>query len=168
MTTRQLVLIRHAKAADGPTDRQRPLAPRGLNDAAAIGSWLREQSVQPDHVVVSPALRATQTWQHAASALGSSPEPDYDDRVYDNTVEDLFAVIRETSGDVRSLAIVGHNPSLLALAGALDDRTGDAALRSQLHSGLPTSGVAVFAVDQAWADLDPHTATLTHVATPRG
>jgi len=99
-TARQLVLIRHAKAAQGGIDAERPLAERGLVDAAAVGRWLAERSLLPDRVVVSPARRASQTWQLAGAELGPVARAVVDERVYDNTLSDLLRVVRESPPDV--------------------------------------------------------------------
>jgi phosphohistidine phosphatase len=165
VTTRQLVLIRHAKAGDAATDRDRPLADRGVAEAPAVGRWLAQRRIAPDRVVVSPARRARQTWELAAAELGPTAEPVLDDRVYRNTAEDLLEIIRETPAAVTTLAIVGHNPGIQDLAIALDDGHGDDAGRSELATKYPTSGVAVFDVSDAWAGVG--SATLTSFATPR-
>ncbi|MGI8681523.1 MAG: SixA phosphatase family protein [Mycobacteriales bacterium] len=169
MTTRRLVLVRHAKSeTDGTADSERPLAQRGVADAPAIGRWLAEHAVVPDRVVVSPARRARQTWELAASEVGAAPEPVLDERVYDNTVEDLLAVIRETPAGVEILVLVGHNPSMEQLAAALDDGRGHAAGRHELARKYPTSGVAVFAVNGDWAAVGPGGGTLVSFTAPRG
>jgi phosphohistidine phosphatase len=89
----------------------------------------------PDLVVVSPATRARQTWEGAQAVLGVSVEVLIDDRIYDNDVDSLLAVIRDTPEHVRTLGLVGHNPSFELLAHELDDRVGDDALRSALMTG---------------------------------
>jgi phosphohistidine phosphatase len=165
VTTRQLVLIRHAKAGEGAVDRDRPLADRGVAEAPAVGRWLARRRIVPDRVVVSPARRARQTWELAAAELGPTVEPVLDDRVYRNTVEDLLAIVRDTPGEVTTLAIVGHNPGIQDLAVALDDGRGDDAGRTELTTKYPTSGVAVFDVTDSWAGVN--SATLTNFATPR-
>jgi phosphohistidine phosphatase SixA len=86
----------------------------------------------PERTVVSPALRAAQTWRQAVTALDPAPEPAVEKRIYDNTVDDLVAVIEETPEDVRTLAVVGHNPSIGGLAHELDDGRGDPAARQEL------------------------------------
>ena len=61
MTTRHtLVVLRHAKSdwSTGLDDRHRPLADRGRRQAPEAGRWLAEHGPAPDHVVVSPAVRA--------------------------------------------------------------------------------------------------------------
>lgn len=165
------MLVRHAKAAsDTGADASRPLAARGIADAGAVGRWLVDQALTPDRVVTSPACRAAQTWEVAAAALSGSVEPDRDRRVYDNTVDDLLAVIRETPADVATLLIVGHNPSVHALAVALHGGGdgGDPTARAAVARKYPTSGVAVFRIDGDWVAVDAGTGTLIRFAVPRG
>jgi phosphohistidine phosphatase len=169
VTTRRLVLVRHAKAAqDGLTDEQRPLAPRGDRDAPEVGRWLAARDVVPDRVVVSPALRTRQTWDHLAGAFADPPEAVQDGRIYDNDVDALLHVLRDTPPDTGTVMLVGHNPSTQALAVTLDDGRGDPAARHEIEGKYPTSGIAVFDVATPWADLDEHTATLVAFTAPRG
>ena len=156
------MLIRHAQATDAPRDRDRPLSEHGARRAAAIGPWLQRSGIVPDRVLVSPALRAAQTW--AAAAVG--PEPTVDDRIYENTVADLLAVLGELPDEVRTVAVVGHNPSIGELAAALDDGEGDASARADLQAGFPTGAVAVFAVPTPLSDIKSGGATLTDFAVP--
>jgi phosphohistidine phosphatase len=163
--TRQLVLIRHAKAGEGAVDRDRPLADRGVAEAPALGRWLADRGIVPDRVVVSPARRARQTWELAAAELDASTEPELDGRVYDNTVEDLLEVVRQTPAEVTTLAVVGHNPGIQDLAIALDDGRGDDTARTELATKYRTSGVAVFTVSDPWTEV--RSATLISFAAPR-
>jgi phosphohistidine phosphatase len=165
VTTRQLVLVRHAKAGEGAVDRDRALAERGVAEAPALGRWLAERGIAPDRVVVSPARRARQTWELAAAELGPTAEPVLDDRIYDDTVEDLLEIVHETPAEVRTVAIVGHNPGIQDLAIALDDGRGDEAGRTEMRIKYRTGGVAVFDVGDSWADV--RSATLTGFAAPR-
>jgi phosphohistidine phosphatase len=167
--TRQLILVRHAKAADdGPSDLERPLAPRGRRDSAAIGRSLAQSGIAADRVVVSPALRARHTWDAAQAELGDEVDTVIDDRVYDNTVAALLDVIHDTPDSVHALVVVGHNPSIGELAGALADSEGDSDARRELAAGYPTSAVAVFDLPGGWAEVHPHSATLSSFETPRG
>ena len=150
---RTLVLIRHAKAGDGTIDIRRPLTSRGERDAAAIGEWLAGNGLVPTHAVVSEAVRARQTWGAALAQLpGAPPEVALDDRLYANDADQLLAVVQETAAGARTLALVGHNPSMHELAVRLDDGAGDANLRVALREGFPTSAIAAFSVG-AWAQV---------------
>lgn len=136
-----LVLIRHSKAEPPRTDdHARELAPRGRSDARLVREWLLAHAIEPDRVVVSSAVRTKQTWE--GCSVGSVA-PEFEDRVYEASVEDLREVIVCTEALVGTLVLVGHNPSVERLAWELDDS--DAA-RDQTSSGMRTSGVAVFEV----------------------
>jgi phosphohistidine phosphatase len=166
--TRQLVLIRHAKAADGEVDIERPLTGRGRRDAAAVGRWLARSGIALDRVFVSPAQRARETWAAAAGELPGAASAEVDDRIYDNDVDTLLAVLRDVPDNVQVLAVVGHNPSVERLANDLDDGEGDPDSREQLADGFSTSGIAVFEIPGEWSDVREHAATLTSFAAPRG
>lgn len=169
MTTRRLVLVRHAKAAaNGGDDSERPLAERGVRDAPTIGRRLAEHAIVPDRVVVSVARRAMQTWELAAAELSRAPEPVLDQRLYGNTVGYLLEVIRETPVGIGTLVLVGHNPSMEELAGVLDDGAGDAAARRQLAQKYPTSGVAVFTLAGSWAEVNAGGGRMAGFSVPRG
>jgi phosphohistidine phosphatase len=166
---RTLLLIRHAKAvADAGTDAQRPLAPRGVRDARAVGRWLAEHQLAPDQVLVSPARRTVQTWETAAAGFSAAPMVTTDRRIYENTIESLLAVIQEAAAGTDVLAVVGHNPSMHGLALALDDGLGDERLRADVAGAFPTSGIAVLDVATGWAELGLGGATLRQFAVPRG
>jgi phosphohistidine phosphatase len=168
VTRRQLVLIRHAKSADGRIDIERSLTPRGRRDAGAIGQLLAHRGVAPDRGVVSPARRARQTWAGLQSELAAAVEEVVDDRIYDNAFAAVLGVIRDTPDTVQTLALVGHHPSLAELARALEDSKGEYSARRGLLAGYPTGGVAILEMSGPWTELRPHSATLTTFAVPRG
>lgn len=163
---RRLLLIRHARAANAPLDRDRPLTEDGARHAAAIGEWLAQSGLVPERVIVSPALRARETWERAAAALGTHGGPTVDDRIYENTADALLAVLQEVPDEVTTVAVVGHNPSIGALAAELDDGQGDAAARMQLDRGFYAGGVAVFALPAEFTTIGAGVATLTSFGVP--
>jgi phosphohistidine phosphatase len=137
-----LVLIRHSKAEPQRIDdHSRRLTERGRDDAERVRRWLTEQGVEPDRVVVSTAARTRETWELAAVG---SVAPEHDDRLYEASVRDLREVVEETSADVGTLVLVGHNPSVEQLAWELDDSDDARALSDR---GLPPAGVAVLSLD---------------------
>jgi phosphohistidine phosphatase len=164
MADRRLVLVRHAEAANAPLDRDRPLSPRGEQQADAVGSWLAQAGLVPDAVLISPARRTQQTWERIRAALEAAPEPDLDERLYENVLDVVLEAVRETADDVRTLVLVGHNPSVLDLVLALDD---SAAAREKLGSGFSPASVAVFDVPGPFAELHEGGATLVEVVRGR-
>jgi phosphohistidine phosphatase len=166
MPDRRLVLVRHAQAGDAASDRERPLTEHGQRQADAVGEQLARIGVAPDRVLVSPALRTRQTWERVRASLDCAPEPDVEERIYDNTLEGLFEVVREADEEVQTLLLVGHNPAVAEFASALDDGEGSEAARRALAGGFPPASVAVFDVDIQLAVLGPGGATLVDLLSP--
>jgi phosphohistidine phosphatase len=157
---RRLMLLRHAKTKnDAPSgrDQDRRLDNRGRNDAAEIGGWIGRHPPFPDSVLVSPAIRAHQTWQIAWEAMKDLvPEPQVElvPELYGPNPSQLLHIIRDASAaDPQRLMLVGHNPGMHELA---------------LADNLPTSGLAVFdfAVGD-WADVAFRRGRLVLFVTPK-
>jgi phosphohistidine phosphatase len=157
---RRLMLLRHAKTeTDAPSgrDRDRRLDDRGRRDAAEIGGWIGRHPPFPDLALVSPAVRAHQTWEVAWDAMKElvpHPQVELLPELYGADPKQLLRAIRAASAaDPRRLLLVGHNPGMHELALALTG-SGDAAGRKALTDNLPTSGLAIFdfAVD-GWDDV---------------
>jgi len=157
---RRLMLLRHAKTEnDAPSgrDEDRRLDNRGRRDAAEIGGWIGRHPPFPDLVLVSPAVRALQTWEIAWEAMKElAPEPEVElmAELYGADISQLLETIRDaSSADPKRLMLVGHNPGMHELALALAG-SGDSARRKALTDNLPTSGLAIFDFDiDDWTDV---------------
>ena len=161
--------MRHAKAEQhGPTDFDRPLADRGHRDAAAVGVWLAREGFEPDHALVSAALRTRETWVAVATAADWDLDAEIDRGLYAAGPDTALDLVREVDDDVRRLLMVGHNPTIAVMAQLLDDGDGDPDLAEEMMSGYPTGAVAVFEVDGSWADLEEGGARLVGFHVGRG
>jgi phosphohistidine phosphatase len=157
---RRLMLLRHAKTEnDAPSgrDQDRRLDDRGRKDAAEIGGWIARHPPVPDAVLVSPAIRAHQTWEIAWAAMKDlAPQPRVEllPELYGADPSQLLQTIRAASAtDSERLMVVGHNPGMHELALALAGSGNDAGRRA-LSDNLPTSGLAVFDFEvDDWADV---------------
>jgi phosphohistidine phosphatase len=157
---RRLMLLRHAKTEnDAPSgrDRDRRLDDRGRKDAAEIGGWIARHPPVPDSVLVSPAVRAHQTWEIAWMSMEDlAPQPRVEllPELYGADPSQLLQTIRAASAtDPQRLMVVGHNPGMHELALALAG-SGDDAGRRALSDNLPTSGLAIFDFEvDDWADV---------------
>jgi phosphohistidine phosphatase len=109
-----LWLLRHAEAADGAPDDERPLTERGVTQAQDAGDALARLGVSIDACLSSPKLRAVQTAQYACAPLGLdvTVERRLSGEPFD--ANDLVAGL----GDV---LLVGHDPSFTL---TLHDLTG--------------------------------------------
>jgi phosphohistidine phosphatase len=167
--SRQLVVMRHAKAEPhGESDAVRELAPKGYADAAEAGRWLADRDFAPDAALVSSAARTRSTWLALAEGGSFDAVAIYSEGLYVAGPETALDLVRETSNDVRSLIVVGHNPTAAYLAQLLDDGTGDVAAGNEMATGFPTSALARFEVTGGWCDLDLATARLVGFHVGRG
>jgi phosphohistidine phosphatase len=158
---RRLMLLRHAKTEiDAPSgrDRDRRLDDRGHKDAARMGEWIAHHPPFPDAVLVSPAVRARQTWDLAWEAMKDrveAPEVELLPELYGADPRQLLETIRTATlpASPKRLMLVGHNPGMHELALMLTGG-GDADGRKALADNLPTAGLAIFDFDvEDWADV---------------
>ncbi|MCK0196878.1 histidine phosphatase family protein [Ancylobacter sp. 6x-1] len=167
---RRLILFRHAKSAwpAGIADRDRPLAPRGLEAAPAMGAYMAQQHLVPERALVSPARRTVETWLATSRVWADSgvalPWQGFEERIYAAPAALLLAVAREGGAQANSLMLVGHNPgmedllALLAVPGQ----------RDRLPRKYPTAGLAVIDLPaDDWADIAPGTGTIERFFAPR-
>lgn len=119
-----LYLLRHAKAEkpvkhawDPADDRNRPLTASGIADAAEVGRWFRSRALVPGLAIVSPAVRAMQTWELAASEMGATLPMRVEPGLYEASADDLLQIIKALPAEFTSAIIVGHDPSLSDLLG---------------------------------------------------
>ncbi len=168
--TRQLILVRHAKAADpgaATRDHDRPLTERGHADAEALGHWFKEQALRADLVLCSTAVRTRETWADVVASSGLGALVANDQRVYNASVERLIELVREEGGPSRSVVVVGHAPGMPGLAATLTEGVTSEPDGPTLDAGFPTCTVAVLQVDTKWKDLAAGTGRLTAVHTAR-
>jgi phosphohistidine phosphatase len=161
VTTRHtLVVLRHAKSdwSTGLDDPHRPLADRGRRQAPEAGRWLAEHGPAPDHVVVSPAVRARSTWELVAAELPGTPSAHVDDRVYDASVDELLTVVAGLPETARTGLLVGHNPGLEEL---VEHLVGEPVR-------LPTSALALVDVRGPWSGIGPGSGRLRASGRPPG
>jgi phosphohistidine phosphatase len=109
-----LWLLRHAEAADGVPDDERPLTERGIRQAEAVGRALQTLGVNIDACLSSPKLRALQTAQLACAPLGV--EVTVERRLAGEPID-----VEELIAGQDDVLLVGHDPSFSLL---LHDLTG--------------------------------------------
>jgi phosphohistidine phosphatase len=163
------VVIRHAKAEQsGPSDFERQLTDQGVVDATEAGQWLANRGVEPDQALVSSAVRAQQTWEAVNEGGGWDLEGTVEDALYEAGTESALDLVRETDEAIRTLVVVGHNPTMASLATLLDDGEGDDEAGNELALDFPTSALVVFEYDGHWADLDEASASVVAYHVGRG
>ena len=125
----RLHLLRHAHAGD-PVDWEgddalRPLTQKGRQQSrAARGASSTQHGIRPDVIVSSPKVRALQTAEIVAAALGMTVR--IDARLGEGFGQrELWALLDELGA--REPMLVGHDPDLSSLLAYLIDAAGIAA-----------------------------------------
>lgn len=166
------MLLRHAKSdyPAGVDDHERPLAPRGEREAALAGEWLRSPTIDPpiQAVLCSTATRTRQTLartgveapvRHLDRLYGAAPGAVIDEI---NKCDDAFGF------DARTLLVVGHEPTMSALALGLASTEGsNLAAVEHISTKFPTSAMAVLKVAGPWSGLELGSAALVTFYVPR-
>jgi phosphohistidine phosphatase len=117
----ELYFLRHAHAGNpaawsGPDDR-RPLSGKGEKQAERLGRFLASVAFRPDAIITSPKVRAAQTAEIVAAALGLDVR--VDDRLGGPLdVVAIEAILFDADEPVRPM-IVGHDPDFSELVSVL-------------------------------------------------
>ena len=109
---KRLMVIRHAKSSwknDGETDHERPLNKRGKRDAPRVAAYLKHLGWVPQQVISSDSRRTRQTWKRMEEKLGE-PEVEFTQALYHAGPDDTLPVLADVEDDIKTLAIIGHNP----------------------------------------------------------
>lgn len=120
----KLYLVRHAIAEEVETtgsedDSLRPLTEKGRDKMQKIAHALKDLGVEPDLIVSSPYVRASQTASVLAKELKYKEEIAYSDFLVPmGEPNDMIGEINEKYS-VDELMLVGHEPNLSALASVL-------------------------------------------------
>ena len=169
-TTRQLLLLRHAKSSwDDPdlTDFDRPLSGRGLKTAPLIGRELARRGWLPDMALVSPALRTRDTWRLVAAEFSAKVPTEFFRALYDASAGDILNLVRQVDNSTAKLLVVGHNPGLEELARLLSGPGSKTSASRALAEKFPTAALARFVINGDWATLAPGSAELSHCLRPK-
>lgn len=108
-----LILWRHAEAADGTPDRTRKLTAKGAKQAQDVANWLRPRLPKHTRIIVSPAERTVQTAQAMTGNF---------DIVHALAPDASPAAVLAAAGwpeHKGAVLVVGHQPTLGLLASLL-------------------------------------------------
>ncbi len=158
-----LFLIRHAKSSwSSPelSDINRPLNERGENDAPLIGNILKKDSVSPDVIYSSPALRAITTAKIISNVINYPTKeiiikPD----IYEANVTNLLRLINSIEEKYNKVMIFGHNPGLSNLSNYLCNN---------FRNNIPTCSVVHLEFEtDSWLEVTENSGTLIKFEYPK-
>jgi len=116
---KQVILYRHGKSDWGAaygSDHDRPLAQRGIKSAKTMGKLLSKSKQIPELAITSTALRAKQTLDISIQAGEWKCDVIENKKLYNDSIEIIFDIIKSVSEDYSSVILVGHEPKWSSLA----------------------------------------------------
>lgn len=158
---KRLFIIRHAKSSWKDVtldDFDRPLNKRGQKDAPFMAKLLKDKKIKPDLILSSPAVRAKDTANIIAKELNLIDNLIFKDTIYEAPLSTLINYIKKADDENKIIFIIGHNPSLNALAYEFIN----------FHKNIPTCGIVEieFNIDN-WRDIDKNNANLISFEYPK-
>lgn len=142
------VMVRHAKSSweFNVSDRERPLATRGIHDAALVAKELNTYNFHFDKVFSSPAKRAFDTSLIMLDNMGISTEDVIvEEQLYDFAGSQIVKFVRGLSKSFDTILTFGHNDACTHLAKTLGGYT---------ESNIPTASAVIFQFDVSlWSDI---------------
>jgi len=137
-----LYLVRHGLAVDrtdpkSPPEAERPLTAKGVQKTRSAALGLKELGVKPDALLTSPYVRAAQTAEIFAEALGCPPQKIRASEAL-KPAGNPADIIREISQlKAKEVICFGHAPHLDQMIAQLSGARG-------VFTGLKKAGVACF------------------------
>ena len=152
---KKLYLLRHADAAinDGSGDANRKLTDKGISEVKVLGDELKNINFACELVLCSSAVRTKQTWQILSTHCNYSFEVQYEEALYNPSLEDLIKQAKQTNDNISSLMMISHNPTTSEFANYLAGSTG------LLSFGTANMGCFNLDID-SWKELGEHSATM--------
>lgn len=157
---KKLYIVRHAQKDEeklGQDDYDRPLSQKGIEDVSIMAKELAKQNVKTDLIVASPASRTRKTAEIFAEELDYKKSIMYNEVLYMAFVNELIETISYTFDTVETMVLVGHNPSLTALAITL----------VEFKEKFEVGGIMLIEFDcNSWIDISKENAKLISYTHP--
>ncbi len=156
-----LYLLRHAKSSWkdlSVSDFDRPLNKRGKKDAPKMGKFLNDRNVKVDLIISSPAKRTKETSKIIAEGIGYKNQIIFDENIYEASLEQLLALIKNLNKNLNSVMLVAHNPGLTELANYFVNEDID---------NIPTCGIAAIKLENGWDEVKQNCGKLLFFEYPK-
>jgi phosphohistidine phosphatase len=111
-----LYILRHGKAgkrdASFEDDRERPLTAKGRKEMEEIARWIVASGIEPDWIATSPLVRARETANIVARALGVMDRlEEWEELAVGQDPESVLGRLASKGTDTQGM-VVGHEPLL--------------------------------------------------------
>lgn len=150
--SRKIYLIRHSYAEDsrGKKDFDRKLTLEGQSTVRALGRHLINQNFDPDIILCSSSVRTVETAVNLVEELEMNEGAvEYLNVIYNASVRELLEVLNAISNDHKSVAIIGHNPTITFFGEYLS---------GSIIGNMEPSGIVTIKVDKLkWSEISQGT-----------
>lgn len=154
-----LILVRHAKSdwANDVSDFDRPLNEKGHKDAPKMAKHLKEQNIDIQQFVTSPAKRASTTCRYFAEVYDNKNIKKAEE-LYHASPKEFLESIYELDNQLDKIALFSHNMGISDFASQLANNPIE----------FPTCGVAIFEIFCGeWTLFDGADKKLVHFFKPK-
>ncbi len=150
-------------------DRDRPLTPRGREDAMAVGAFLAESGAPPDLALASPSARTRETLAGVCARLAAPPDRIFNPAIYDASAQVLLAAVCALPDRFGHVLVVGHNPGIHLFAASLAaPQISDDTAVSRIAAGFAKGALATFELDiETWRETGFGAGRLTGYVRPK-
>lgn len=161
---KELFVIRHAKSDWGTPslkDIDRPLNERGYSDAYFMSQWFLKNKKLPEKILSSTATRALNTALIFARTFEfKMPGFSLEKKIYECSFDTFLEVIRSQPGEVNSIAVFCHNPTITEFCNRM--------IKDFFIDNVPTCGVIgiKFSVN-GWREIAPKKGDLDFYQFPK-
>jgi phosphohistidine phosphatase len=115
--------MRHGTAHSAPAskrrDHDRPLSPRGREEALAVAKYLAHNGTIPEIILTSSATRCIQTGEAIVQLLDLPDKVQSLPELYLASPETYLTVVRQLHDQWSTALIIGHNPTVQEFAYAV-------------------------------------------------
>lgn len=145
-TGKNIILMRHADsvAALRELDINRELSPRGIVQAEEGSAFLAKFNI--DKLLVSPSARTIQTLNIIKQNMNIN-DIEVVEEIYKDSEDKILEIIANQPGHINNLMIIGHNPSICAIAFALS-KTSDKNYEHLMQILMPPATIVVIKIPE--------------------
>lgn len=159
---RSLYIMRHAQAEDvhgDLHDKDRELTAKGQQEALLMGTQLAKQGINPEYIYSSVANRTKQTAMLISDVLKINLENVIEEEeLYNSSIRSYLNFINQIDSSIRSVLLVGHNPTVSYLAEYLTN--------AEIGS-MPTAGLCLLQISvSSWKEVGKDSASLLEFIYP--
>lgn len=166
--TKRLLILRHALALPSSAaikDIDRDLAPRGIEDANALGRFMKSRDFTPELALCSPAKRTRHTLEGLKKNI-TFQQILFLEILYSGTVDDYLFEIQHVNSSINTILVVAHNPSIYELAILLSGRGIESHMQRLSEGYKPATLSVLNYLNDNWEELQPASCELVDISDP--